>query len=70
MKIENLPVESIISNNWNQNEMDESVFHSLVESIRKYGVLQPILVRSDLQLSKVRNVGVLLVKPVCESCSV
>ncbi|OXM84760.1 DNA modification methylase [Paenibacillus rigui] len=52
MRIETIAISWFQSNGWNPNEMDEYIYKSLVESIRKYGVLQPILVRSDFTIIK------------------
>jgi ParB/RepB/Spo0J family partition protein len=52
MKIETVPIETIKPNNWNPNEMDKQVFSSLVESVRRHGILQPVLVSSDFSLIK------------------
>lgn len=52
MRIETIAIELINPNGWNPNEMDDHIYRSLVESIRKHGVLQPILVRSDMTIVK------------------
>ncbi|UVI28180.1 DNA modification methylase [Paenibacillus spongiae] len=52
MKIEKIRHGDLKPNEWNPNTMEDHIFHSLVESIRRYGVLQPILVRSDLTIIK------------------
>ncbi|MBW7452454.1 DNA methyltransferase [Paenibacillus sepulcri] len=52
MKIESVNLSQIIPSEWNPNEMDDHIFHSLVESVRKYGVLQPILLRTDMSIIK------------------
>jgi ParB/RepB/Spo0J family partition protein len=52
MQIEQFGIEAIKPNNWNPNEMDEKLFNSLVISVREYGVLQPILIRSDMTIIK------------------
>lgn len=52
MKIETIAISDIKLNDWNPNEMDDHIYCSLVESIRKNGVLQPILVRSDMTIVK------------------
>ncbi|MFD0682387.1 MULTISPECIES: DNA methyltransferase [unclassified Paenibacillus] len=52
MRIETLRLSQLQPNGWNPNEMDDYIYKSLVESIRKHGVLQPILVRSDMTIIK------------------
>jgi ParB/RepB/Spo0J family partition protein len=52
LKIETITIDQINPNSWNPNEMDDHIYRSLVESIRKHGVLQPILVRSDMTIVK------------------
>ncbi|MCJ8015240.1 ParB N-terminal domain-containing protein [Paenibacillus sp. KQZ6P-2] len=52
MRIDKYPVGSIRPNEWNPNEMEAQVFKSLVESIRRHGVLQPILLRDDMTIIK------------------
>lgn len=52
MRIETLPISSLRANDWNPNEMDEHRYLALIESVRKHGVLQPILVRSDMTIIK------------------
>ena len=52
MIVENLAIDAIKPNSWNPNEMEDSIFRSLVSSIKKHGVLQPILVRNDRTIIK------------------
>jgi DNA modification methylase len=52
MRIETLKLSEIRPNDWNPNEMSEEIFQSLVRSVSKYGVLQPILLRSDMSIIK------------------
>lgn len=52
MKITPIKVSAVKSNEWNFNQMDDHIFRSLIESIRRYGVLQPILVRNDYTIIK------------------
>jgi hypothetical protein len=52
MRIETLQIEHLEPNGWNPNEMDDHIYNSLVESSRKHGVLQPILVRSNMTIVK------------------
>ena len=52
MRIEQLKIEILNKNNWNPNEMQSDIFHSLVASIQKHGVLQPIVVREDFTIIK------------------
>lgn len=52
MKIETVQISSINPNGWNPNEMDDFIYSSLVTSIRKHGVLQPILIRADMTIIK------------------
>lgn len=52
MKVQTIPIEQLRSNGWNPNEMDEHLYRSLVESIRRHGVLQPILIRADMTIIK------------------
>ncbi|CDN41950.1 Putative uncharacterized protein [Paenibacillus sp. P22] len=47
VRVETYRLKELQPNTWNPNVMQDSVFLSLVESIRQNGVLQPILVRSD-----------------------
>lgn len=47
MRIQTKPLNDLQPNNWNPNEMDDQRFESLVYSIKKHGVLQPILIRED-----------------------
>jgi ParB/RepB/Spo0J family partition protein len=52
MRVETVPINLIRPNDWNPNEMDDHIYQSLIESIRKHGVLQPILVRTDMTIIK------------------
>ncbi|MCV9949270.1 DNA modification methylase [Paenibacillus polymyxa] len=52
MRVEAVPISQLRRNDWNPNEIDNRRFESLVASIRKHGVLQPILVRSDMTIVK------------------
>lgn len=52
MRIETVPISNLRANDWNPNEMDEHRYSALIESIRKHGVLQPILARSDMTIIK------------------
>ncbi len=52
MRIESVPISSLRANDWNPNEMEEHRYLALIESIRKHGVLQPILARSDMTIIK------------------
>jgi DNA modification methylase len=52
MRVETIPIDQIRPNDWNPNEMDDHIYQSLVQSIRKHGVLQPILIRSDMTIIK------------------
>jgi ParB/RepB/Spo0J family partition protein len=52
VRIETVQISSINPNGWNPNEMDDHIYHSLVASIRIHGVLQPILIRSDMTIIK------------------
>jgi DNA modification methylase len=52
MRVETVPINQIRPNDWNPNEMEDHIYQSLVQSIRKHGVLQPILVRADMTIIK------------------
>ncbi|QGQ95851.1 DNA modification methylase [Paenibacillus psychroresistens] len=52
MRIETVQLSSIKPNGWNPNEMDDHIYRSLVESIQTHGLLQPILIRSDMTIIK------------------
>ena len=52
MRIENVAISNLRTNDWNPNEMDEHRYVALIESIRKHGLLQPILARSDMTIIK------------------
>ncbi|WLR50045.1 DNA methyltransferase [Bacillus tianshenii] len=52
MRIENVTLKKLQNTTWNPNTMEKDIYHSLVESIRRYGVLQPILVRNDMTIIK------------------
>ncbi|WP_426450651.1 ParB N-terminal domain-containing protein [Paenibacillus sp. S-38] len=52
MLIEKVEIHSLKSNDWNPNEMQDHIFHSLVASIKQFGLLQPILIRSDRTIIK------------------
>jgi len=52
MKIETVSIEKITPNKWNPNEMDQDIYKALVESIKRHGVLQPILISNELSLIK------------------
>lgn len=52
MRIEMVSIDEVCPNEWNPNEMDDQIYTSLVESIRRYGILQPILIRSDMTIIK------------------
>jgi len=45
MRIEKLPIKAIRENDWNPNKMDEPKFKALVEAIKEFGFVQPLLVR-------------------------
>ncbi|MEW9697770.1 ParB N-terminal domain-containing protein [Paenibacillus sp. SI8] len=52
MRIETIAIENLRPNSWNPNEMDDHIYRSLTESIRKYGVVYYSLVRSDMTIVK------------------
>lgn len=52
MKIGTVKIELIKSNSWNPNEMTEALFQSLIASVKKYGVLQPILLDQEHNIIK------------------
>ncbi|AKG36104.1 DNA modification methylase [Paenibacillus durus] len=52
MKVETIPILQLRSNGWNPNEMDDHRYRSLVASVKKHGVLQPILIRADMTIIK------------------
>jgi DNA modification methylase len=52
VRIETLSIDNIKPNDWNPNEMGEEMFHSLVESVRSHGVLQPVLISTDFFIIK------------------
>jgi len=45
MRIEKIPVDKIVPNKWNPNEMPEDMMEHLKKEFRRVGYLQPILVR-------------------------
>ncbi len=45
MKVQNLRVESLSENDWNPNVMEKRLFRALVRAFKKYGCVQPLLVR-------------------------
>jgi len=45
MKTTSLPIENLNEAPWNANEMDETMCNYLKESINKYGLVQPLVVR-------------------------
>lgn len=47
MKIESISVSEIKPNSWNANELEIHKYRILVNNIKKYGMLQPILINLD-----------------------
>ncbi len=45
MKIIELSVEKLIEASWNPNQMDEITLKRLIESINRYGLVEPLVVR-------------------------
>ena len=45
MVLQKISVEKIRENGWNPNRMDKEKFRALVEAIKRYGFVQPLLVR-------------------------
>jgi len=45
VEIKNVPIQSIKPNPWNPNKQSEHVFEKEIKSIKKFGYLDPILVR-------------------------
>ncbi|QWU17378.1 ParB/RepB/Spo0J family partition protein [Paenibacillus sophorae] len=52
MRVQTIPIQQLRSNGWNPNEMDDHRYRSLVASVKKHGVLQPILIRADMTIIK------------------
>ncbi|MDQ0114373.1 DNA methyltransferase [Paenibacillus harenae] len=52
MRVEQISIDALVANSWNPNEMDHQIFESLVENIKRFGVLQPLLIRSDMTIIK------------------
>ncbi len=72
MKINELPVESLNEASWNPNHMDEITLSRLIESLSRYGLVEPLVVRpkedsfyevlsGNHRLKAIRNMGFSLV---------
>lgn len=48
MKIIELSVEKLNEAPWNPNQMDEATFKRLIESINRYGLVEPLVVRPSV----------------------
>jgi ParB/RepB/Spo0J family partition protein len=44
-----VPIESVLPNHWNPNQMDERTYQAALESIREYGFIDPVTVRPHPQ---------------------
>ncbi|WP_240420881.1 hypothetical protein [Paenibacillus periandrae] len=45
MRVESIPINLIRPNDWNPNEMDDHIYQSLIESIRKLVTTNGILTK-------------------------
>jgi len=47
MKVNELPIERLNEAPWNPNHMDEITLSRLIESLSRYGLVEPLVVRPN-----------------------
>ena len=68
MKVNELPIEILYEAPWNPNHMDEVTLNRLIESLSRYDLVEPLVVRpkndssyevlsGNQRLKAIRNVG-------------